>query len=138
MQQLIMELAVRRDYLVGLGPLAVGIVVVLLLAGGVVLSWRIRDKEPEPPQEPQPRGGAWETHEEYEEGSAPEDHGPGHQDLARPRTDVEERRRPHDVPHNGIRHMPYEFDNTPTESAGEWEEKDRRKWDHGGSGHGTG
>ncbi|MGP3922300.1 DUF6479 family protein [Streptomyces sp. 8N616] len=138
MLQLTMEIAVRRDYLVGIGPLVIGIFVVLVLFGAVVLGLRVRAREPEPPKEPQRRGGAWETHDEHETGEAPPNHGPGHQDVARPRTDFHERRRPHDVPHNGIRHMPYEFDNQRSESAADEGEPESRKWDRGGSGHGTG
>ncbi|MEU6078972.1 DUF6479 family protein [Streptomyces sp. NPDC047108] len=138
MFELTMEFAARRDYLVGIGPLVVGIFVVLLLVGAVILGLRVRSREPEPPKDPQPRGGAWGTHEEHESGNAPPNHGPGHQDEVRPRTDFHERRRPHDVPHNGVRHMPYEFDNTPSESAADEGEPESRKWDRGGSGHGTG
>ncbi|MEU8569324.1 DUF6479 family protein [Streptomyces pathocidini] len=139
-----MELAANRDYLVGIGPFVIGIFVVLILVGAVALGLRVRAKEPAPPQEPQKRGGAWETHNEHETGSAPANHGPGHQDLARPRTDVHEARDPNDVPHNGVRHMPYEFGTqTRRHEAGEDEQADPdhpepRTWDTGGSGHGTG
>ncbi|MGP4003271.1 DUF6479 family protein [Streptomyces sp. 8N706] len=135
MQQMSMDIA-QRDYLVGIAPLVVGIIVVLLLIGAVWLGYRVRSREPDPPQEPQPRGGAWETAQEHLSGRAPEDHGPGHQDLARPLTDVSEHREPQDVPHDGVRHMPYEF-GAGTRRKEEGDEEPP-KWERGGSGHGTG
>jgi hypothetical protein len=133
-----MEIA-ARDHLIGLGPLVAGIFVVLVLIGAVVVGLRVRMREPEPPKEPQRRGGAWETRDEYEDGVATDDHGPGHQDLARPQTDVQEQRDPNEVPHNGIRHLPYEFGpGTRPHEGGEGKPPERRIWDHGGSGHGTG
>ncbi|MFF3767985.1 DUF6479 family protein [Streptomyces sp. NPDC001922] len=132
-QQLSSDIALR-DYLVGIAPLVVGIIVVLLLIGAVWLGYRVRSREPDPPQQPQPRGGAWETQVEHRSGEAPPNHGPGHQDVARPRTDVSEYREGDEVPRDGVRRMPYEFGSgSRTKDDGE-----PRKWDHGGSGHGTG
>jgi hypothetical protein len=136
MQQLITEIALR-DYLVGIGPMIIGVLIVLVLIGAVALGLWLRDREPEPPQEPQLRGGAWETREEHERGTISEDHGPGHQDLAQPHIDEQQNRAPHDVPRDGIRRMPYEF-GTSTEPVEEGGEPSHRKWDRGGSSHGTG
>lgn len=134
-----MEIAARRDYLVGIGPLVIGILVVILLIGAVVLGLRVRSREPEPPKDAQRRGGAWTTRDEHERGNAPENHGPGHQDVARPREDVQEWRDPNDVPHDGVRHLPYEFGPYSRPHEGdEGEQPKRRRWDRGGSGHGTG
>ncbi|MGK5632952.1 DUF6479 family protein [Streptomyces sp. URMC 123] len=124
-----------RDHLVGIGPLIVGIIVVILLIAALWLGRRVREREPEPPQEPQPRGGAWETPQEHETGSVPPDHGPGHQDSER--HEYSERREPDEVPRNGVRHMPYEF-GSGTRPAREEEQDERPRWDRGGGSHGTG
>ncbi len=76
------HLAVTHDYLVGIAPLVVGIVLVGILVGAVSVGLWARSKEPPPEQTPQLRAGAWQKCEELELG-APPDRGPGHQDGKR-------------------------------------------------------
>jgi Family of unknown function (DUF6479) len=116
MRELSMELAVRRDFLIGIAPLVVGIAVVAILTVAVVVGFRIRDREPRVTQEPQPRSGAWQTHDEYDH-ETPPDHGPGHQDSAR--HELREPREPDEVPHDGIRRMPYELHTHGTRTRSE-------------------
>ncbi|MEU6366824.1 DUF6479 family protein [Streptomyces sp. NPDC046931] len=50
------DLAVTRDLLDGIGPFAVGLIVVALLAGAFRMGARIRRREPAPPRpEEQPK-----------------------------------------------------------------------------------
>ncbi|WP_431044008.1 DUF6479 family protein [Streptomyces sp. P1-3] len=126
-----------RDHLVGIGPLVAGIGIVIGLILAVWLGIRVKNKELPPSQEPQPRAGAWETEQEYESGrlTSP-DHGPGHQD-SHP-TDVKtQRRKPMEVPHDGVRHMPYEFGNFGSQPSDT--DEPPPKWTSGRSGSwGTG
>jgi hypothetical protein len=135
MQQ--MTTIAASDLVIGIGPLIIGIFIVLALIGAVYLGFRVRDREPEPSEEPQPRGGAWETRAEYDTGATTEDHGPGHQDLEREPEDLQQNRAPHEVPRDGIRRMPYEF-GAGTEPVEEPGEPSHKTWDRGGSAHGTG
>lgn len=123
-------LAVIRDFLVGIAPLVVGIVVVALLIAAVAFGLRRRAKEPVPEQRPQPRAGAWQTREEYDEG-APSDHGPGHQDSERHMYETQQRE-PDPLPRDGIRRLPHSlkgFGNEGTREAGgkrnTWSPEDR-------------
>ncbi|MFD3454776.1 DUF6479 family protein [Streptomyces sp. NPDC058691] len=73
------QLAVAHDFLVGVVPLTVGVIVVVILVGAVVVGRRHRARQPAPVQTSQPRAGAWQTRDEYGV-DLPSDHGPGHQD----------------------------------------------------------
>ncbi|MET8679152.1 DUF6479 family protein [Streptomyces sp. NPDC004647] len=116
MRELCMELAVRRDFLVGIAPLVVGLVVVAVLTAAVIVGLRIRDREPRVSPEPQPRSGAWQTRDEQDH-ETPPDHGPGHQDT--PRHELREPREPDEVPHDGVRRMPHELHTHGTRSRSE-------------------
>lgn len=123
------ELAVKRDHLVGIAPFVAGLAVAAVLILAVVYGLRRRDREPPPPQEPQPRSGAWETSEEHRTGQAPPDHGPGHQESEEIGY-VREYREPDEVPRDGRRMMPYEFKdhgNEGTRPAREGEHTGRRR-----------
>ncbi|KUJ66730.1 hypothetical protein ACZ90_33925 [Streptomyces albus subsp. albus] len=127
----------RHDYLVGIGPLAAGIGIVIVLIVAVWVGIRVKAKELPPSQKRQPRSGAWETEQEYEQGeaSAP-DHGPGHQD-SRPTHQEPHRRKPMEVPQDGVRRLPYDFGNFGYEETDE--EAAPPKWTPGQSGSwGTG
>ncbi|MBB5939168.1 DUF6479 family protein [Streptomyces zagrosensis] len=102
------ELAVKRDLLVGIGPFVAGIAVAAVLILAVAYGLRRRDREPPPPQEPQPRSGAWETADEHRTGRASADHGPGHQEGEAVGY-ITQNREPDEIPHEGRRMMPHEF-----------------------------
>ncbi|MFC0601373.1 DUF6479 family protein [Streptomyces palmae] len=126
------SLAVTQDYLVGIGPLVAGIAIVAILIVAVWAGIRAKAKELPPSQKRQPRAGAWETEQEHMRGevSAP-DHGPGYQD-SRPTHQDAHRRRPMEVPQDGVRRMPYEFENYGYKETEE--DADPPKWTPGQSG----
>jgi Family of unknown function (DUF6479) len=95
MRSLSLELA-ARGHLVGIGPLVIGVVLVLALIVARVYYIRRKQQEPPPPADPQPRGGAWETPEEHG-GPAAANHGPGHQDGPEPVGYENVRRDPEEV-----------------------------------------
>jgi hypothetical protein len=95
-----------NDYLVGIGPLVIGVCIVGLLIAAVWFGRRRSANEPRPTLEPKPRSGAWSTRQEHETGATP-DHGPGHQDQG-PRTHESREPRPDEMPRDGRRRMPYE------------------------------
>lgn len=76
------DIAVAHDYLVGIVPAVIGVVLVIGLVLAVHYGRRRRAREPAASQEPQPRAGAWHTREELGHRTPP-DHGPGHQDSER-------------------------------------------------------
>ncbi|WEV27396.1 DUF6479 family protein [Streptomyces sp. 71268] len=127
----VVELAVKRDHLVGIAPFVAGLAVVAVLILAVVYGLRRRDREPPPPQEPQRRSGAWETSEEHRSGHCPPDHGPGHQEGEETGYETQHRV-PDEVPKHDGRHrmMPYEFKdhgNEGTRPAREGEYTGRRR-----------
>ncbi|MEC3997878.1 DUF6479 family protein [Actinacidiphila sp. DG2A-62] len=89
-----------------IGPLVLGIVVVIVLIAAVWVGMRRVGKEPPIPQGRRPRAGAWSTRREHDVG-APDDHGPGHQDEG-PRTHESREPQPDEMPRDGRRRMPYE------------------------------
>jgi hypothetical protein len=113
MGDIAVELAVGRDYLIGIAPLVVGLCVVAILILAVWLGLRVRDREPRPTTEPKPRSGAWQTAEEYGH-TTPPDHGPGHQDTPSHEDESLENRDPDEVPRDGHRLMPYELHRSGT------------------------
>ena len=132
MSELRVELAANRDLLVGIGPLVIGIVVVVLLIAAVVYGRRRQAREPEPPQQPQPRSGAWETPDEARAGTAGVDHGPGHQETSR--TTAAEHREPSSMPQDGVRRTPHHLTDSGGPGTGEG---DPVTGDHRGGPHGT-
>ncbi|MDI5962566.1 DUF6479 family protein [Streptomyces sp. SL13] len=74
------NIAVARDYLVGIVPAVIGVIIVIGLVMAVVYGRRRRAQEPPAPQQPQPRAGAWHIRQELGE-DTPADHGPGHQNA---------------------------------------------------------
>lgn len=77
------DIAVTRDYLVGIVPAVIGVIIVIGLIVAVYYGRRRRAQEPPAPQEPQVRSGAWHTRQELGEDTPP-DHGPGHQAESEP------------------------------------------------------
>ncbi|MFI2027310.1 DUF6479 family protein [Streptomyces buecherae] len=127
----VVELAIKRDHLVGIAPFVAGLAVVAVLILAVVYGLRRRDREPPPPQEPQRRSGAWETSDEHRSGHCPPDHGPGHQEGEEIGYETQHRV-PDEVPKSDGRHrmMPYEFKdhgNEGTRPAREGEYTGRRR-----------
>src|ERR1700749_5125968 len=74
------EAATTRDYLVGIAPAVIGVIVVVGLVLAVVYGRRRRAQEPSPPPARQPRAGSWHTRDEFG-GQTPSHRGPGHQDA---------------------------------------------------------
>jgi len=107
----LLPLAAVRDLLVGIAPFVVGLLIVLALIGAVWYGIRLRargDQRPSGPEAPHPK-----EPQEYERSH----------------------RVPDEVPHNGVRRMPYDFkdydsDTHPEEHADE----EPPKWDEGSSG----
>lgn len=95
-----------NDYLVGIGPIVIGVCIVLLLIGAVW--WGMRQRKPVPPREARPRQGAWQTRQEHDTGTVGEDHGPGHQDSG-PRSHESRQPRPAEMPRDGRRRFPHEI-----------------------------
>lgn len=89
-----------------IGPLILGIVVVIVLIAAVWMGIQRVGREPPLPRGKRPRSGAWSTRQEHDAG-APEDHGPGHQDE-NPRTHELREPQPDEMPQDGRRRMPYE------------------------------
>jgi hypothetical protein len=101
------QIAVTHDYLVGIGPMVIGICIVALLIVAVWFGRRRSAREPRPTLDSKPRSGAWSTRQEHESGGATADHGPGHQGEG-PRTHESREPRPDEMPRDGRRRMPYE------------------------------
>ncbi|HEY5836834.1 DUF6479 family protein [Streptomyces sp.] len=100
-------LAIPHDYLVGIGPLVIGVCIVIVLIAAVWLGMRRVGRDPAVPRGTRPRSGAWQTRQEHETG-APEGHGPGHQDSG-PRTHESRQPVPDEVPRDGRRRFPHEL-----------------------------
>jgi Family of unknown function (DUF6479) len=112
MRSLSLELAARGQ-LVGIGPLVIGIILVLALIVARVYYVRRKAQEPPPSADPQPRSGAWETPEEHG-AEAPPNHGPGHQDGPEP------------VGYENVRRDPEEVRPLDPEEAEETQNRPRR------------
>ncbi len=93
------QIAVTRDYLVGIVPAVIGVIVVIGLIWAVVYGRRRRAQEPPASQRPQPRAGAWQIRQELGRPTAP-DHGPGHQDGAEPVEYEQATREPEEIEHS--------------------------------------
>ncbi|MDF3288104.1 MULTISPECIES: DUF6479 family protein [Streptomyces] len=106
-----MSAGVVRDLSVGIAPAAIGIAIVVCLVAAVVYGYRARAREPAPPREPQPRGGAWQTPEERESAVPPDR---GVQDPEADPVGYEETSRgPEEVPRDGHRRTPHELRHYP-------------------------
>ncbi|MCS0638991.1 DUF6479 family protein [Streptomyces sp. LP05-1] len=104
------EFAANRDYLVGIGPLVAGIILVAFLIGAFLLGRRIRSREPAPPRAD-------------EQPHRPEDSGlPGEQEGHRRAGELTERE---------DRVMPYELRHDHTEPDTSPRSENDHKW--GGS-----
>lgn len=107
------DLAATRDHLVGIAPLAIGLLIVAALIGAVWLGIRVRNQEPEPPDpESQPKLP--------EEGATDE---------------IMENREPDEMPQDGVRRLPHKdvHDYADKESH-PGEPPKRRRWEPGKSG----
>jgi hypothetical protein len=100
------QLASNNLQLGSIGPLIIGICIVIVLILAVWLGIRRLGRGPAVPPGGQPRSGAWATRQEHDTG-APEDHGPGHQESGA-RTHESRRSQPYPMPQDGRRRMPYE------------------------------
>ncbi|MEW1866422.1 MULTISPECIES: DUF6479 family protein [unclassified Streptomyces] len=89
-----------------IGPLVIGICIVIVLIAAVVFGMRRVGRGPAVPRGRRPRSGAWETRQEYDSG-APPDHGPGHQGDGH-RSHDERRIEPDEMPRDGRRRLPHE------------------------------
>lgn len=103
-------LAASRDLLVGIAPLIAGIVVVAGLIAAVAYGIRIRARGD---QRPSSEGGKGPM--------APQEYETRH-------------RVPDEVPRDGERRMPYEFNDYDSDSHPGEHERPPRKWDEGSSG----
>lgn len=101
------QLAITNDFLVGIGPLVIGIIIVGLLIAAVWFGRRRSEREPEVPRGTRARSGAWQTPREGENGGA-EDHGPGHQGSTA-RSHEARGLEPDEVPQDGRRRLPHEL-----------------------------
>ncbi|MCL2550920.1 MAG: DUF6479 family protein [Actinomycetia bacterium] len=103
------QLAVTNDYLVGIGPLVLGICIVGLLIAAVWFGRRRSAGEPPVPRGTRARSGAWQAPNEQppREGEV-SDHGPGHQEEG-PRSHESRRPVPNEVPRDGRRRFPHEI-----------------------------
>ncbi|WP_329137856.1 DUF6479 family protein [Streptomyces sp. NBC_01476] len=99
------QLAVN-DYAVGIGPMVIGVCIVIVLIAAVWLGMRRMGRGPAVPRGPRPRSGAWQTRQEHDSG-APDDHGPGHQESTA-RTHESRQPEPDEMPQDGRRRLPYE------------------------------
>ena len=103
-------LAANRDLLVGIAPLVAGLVVVAGLILAVSYGIRIRKSGDQRPSSPGERGP--DEPQEYET----------------------THRVPDEVPHDGERRMPYEFDDFDSDSHPGEHEQPPPKWEEGSSG----
>lgn len=109
-------LTVSRSYLVGIGPLVLGLVIVTMLILAVWLGIRRRARGPGPP--------------------SPEEQ-PEH--PAEPVGYETERRELNEVEQDGVRHLPYEMRGQGTSITRRKEtDEERPTWDRGGSSQGRG
>ncbi|MET7905675.1 DUF6479 family protein [Streptomyces sp. NPDC005336] len=112
------DLAVARDPLIGTGPFIVGAVIVVVLIAAVWWGIRVRAREPEPPQRPQPRSDAWQQADETDREARETGHGPGHQDDETRVGYVTEHREPDELPRDGARRRPHELGGSGTREPG--------------------
>jgi hypothetical protein len=98
-----------NDYLVGIGPLVIGICIVALLIAAVWFGRRRSEGEPPVPRGKRARSGAWQSPHEPPpaDGEVP-DHGPGHQEEG-PRSHEARQPVPDDMPQDGRRRLPHEI-----------------------------
>jgi hypothetical protein len=99
-------LAANRDYLVGIVPFVIGLVVVLGLIAAVIIGMRLRDRGDMRSSESGPQGP--DNPVEYER----------------------ERRKSYDTERDGRRRLPHELSDT----SGEHDETEPPRWNEGSSG----
>ncbi|ASQ95158.1 DUF6479 family protein [Streptomyces sp. 11-1-2] len=112
------DLAVTRGLLIGTGPFIVGLVVVILCLGAVWWGIRLRAREPVPPQQPQPRAGAWQKAQEADHEARAAGHGPGHQDDDGSVGYVTQHREPDELERDRGRRFPSELGGSGTRDSG--------------------
>ncbi len=107
----IVSASVAQGLSVGIILAAVGIAIVICLVAAVVYGYRIRAREPAPPREPQPRGGAWQTPEERQSAVPPDRSA---QNVEADPVGYEETSSdPEEVPQDGHRRTPHELRHYP-------------------------
>jgi hypothetical protein len=119
------DLAVNHNFVVGIVPLIVGVVVVVALVLLLVYDYHRRGRI-KASREGQRRAGAWQTRQEHDQPTTAPDHGPGHQDGVR--HSESSQREPDEWPDDGIRRLPHAmkgFGNDGTHNAG----GERHTWD---------
>jgi len=101
------QLAITHAFLVGIGPLIIGICIVALLITAVWFGRRRSAGEPEVPRGTRARSGAWQTPQEGQNGGA-DDHGAGYQGDGH-RSHEARGLEPDEVPRDGRRRLPHEL-----------------------------
>ena len=97
------------------GPLVIGICIVIVLVAAVWFGMRRMGKEPAVPSGLRARSGAWQTRQEHDSG-APDDHGPGHQGDGH-RTHDARGVEPDEMPRDGRRRLPHEVHDSGVRSG---------------------
>ncbi|MEU1804317.1 DUF6479 family protein [Streptomyces sp. NPDC019937] len=129
-----MDLAVPHDFLVGTGPLAVGIVVVVICIAAIWYGIRLRAREPVPSQEPKRRSGAWQQVDETAQEAQRAGHGPGHQDDEDRVGYQTHSREPDELSPDGVRRRPHQLGGSGTRDSGTGGAEGRKTWTEGNSG----
>jgi hypothetical protein len=129
-KQISVELLAAQSPYVGIAPLIVGVVIAIVLIGALWLGRRLRQGEPPPSQDVQPRSGAWQNRHESDDEAMRGDHGPGHQD-SQPHEHSEMREPDQLRTEAGRRRLPHELENQGSHTS---EDQDPRRWDEGKSG----
>ena len=129
-----MDLAVPHDFLVGTGPLVVGIVVVVICLAAIWYGIRVRAREPVASQKPQRRSGAWQQVNESERDARRAGHGPGHQDDQDRVGYQSQNREPDELSRGGGRRRPHQLGGSGTRDSGRGGSEGRKTWNEGSSG----
>src|SRR3954468_11598093 len=123
-----MDLAVTRDFLVGTGPLAVGIVGAVICLAAIWYGIRLRAREPVPTQDPKPRSGAWQQADETAHEAQRAGHGPGHQDEQDRIGYQTQNREPEELSPDGVRRRPHQLGGSGTRGSGSGGSEGRKTW----------
>src|ERR1044072_7252708 len=117
-----MDLAVPHDFLVGTGPLVVGIVVVVICLAAIWYGIRVRAREPVASQKPQRRSGAWQ---QVNERQRDDQDRVGYQSQNRELAELSR---------GGGRRRPHQLGGSGTRDSGRGGSEGRKTWHEGRSG----
>jgi hypothetical protein len=101
------QLAITHDFLVGIGPLIIGICIVALLITSVWFGRRRSADQRDVPHGTRARSAAWQTPQKGRNGGA-DDHGAGYQGDGH-RTHESREIESDEVPRDGRRRLPHEM-----------------------------